>query len=89
MSIRLYIDTDDQQLVFDLMGNPKQVGPGSSVSLPGDVKLNGSNLLLRQDVWSSGDARVRSQFREWSGKQTSGELALYQAQGPISSVTAV
>jgi hypothetical protein len=48
MEIRLTIDTDDRRLAFDLMGNPKQIGSGTTVSIPGicDVKLE--SLFIRK-----------------------------------------
>ncbi|MBM4305127.1 MAG: hypothetical protein FJ123_00170 [Deltaproteobacteria bacterium] len=48
MEIRLTIDTDDRRLAFDLMGNPNQIGSGTTVSIPGicDIKLE--SLFVRK-----------------------------------------
>ncbi len=48
MNIRLTIDTDDRSLAFDLMGNPKQIGSGTTVSIPGICDVRLESLFIRK-----------------------------------------
>jgi len=71
-TIRISVDTDDRTLSFDLFENPRQIGPGTRVAVPGNAEL----------------IMGRMQMRKAFGFPETLELVLSFSSGVVSSLVA-
>ena len=48
MLLQVEVDTHDRKLCFDLMGNPKPLGPGAKAAISDDVTVTLGSMSIRK-----------------------------------------
>ena len=91
-TIRIAVETDDNKLSFDLLGNPRRIGPGSKITIPGNAELIMSRMQMRKGFgfpetlefllsFGSGVAYERTHEKEPGFLGVMGTLNLYCKDG--------